>query len=492
MSGPVNATSLDAQQDVPTAEALAGELSQIRAYVDATNSHINYLETIAEETAEEQIGEIKRGLRDAHRGLERLEGRFAAVGEIKRQVWQIYRRLREFEEDMREGEDMSVRPVRTSSVRTTTGPRGIVRAPPAVRTESVINVPGQEVFEAGAIRVIQSQAPEGSERQTEVAQTGEGTWYLTPSTKSPRSRSKTPVSSNRDSWHDTMVVAPRRRPLMVPARARRRPLSVGDSILSTPEPLTGPDRCSFPEELARTRKEVIENVAREENRGGVGINEPRREREGSADGSLISQAVMTANPDPRICVPHLAYIKIHEVRDLKSWLSRHRYLRRSKRISKTEKLLHLLTLLQVGCRFESVAVLFSRTPREVLSACRQAFEGLLEMHSETMLPGRRASDRYLYPHLWHIVPNYGVLEDDASDGAYCPWKKEDICNVLVTLNLYIGRYRSQGGFALDGDILDWGRYIHVDDDEALFDVPHWIERLQTAPPESAAQQDTTT
>jgi hypothetical protein len=250
-----------------------------------------------------------------------------------------------------------------------------------------------------------------------------------------------------------------------------------------------PRAVTFPEELPKSRREVLESIAREERHKEAQLYKPLRQRQGSAEGWLVTQAVMTANSDPRVCLPHFAYIKIHEVRDLKLWLSKHRYLRKSRGISKTEKLLYLLTLLQVGCRFESVAVLFSRTPREVLASCKEAFEGLLELHSETMLPHRNILKKYFYPDLWHIVYNYGIEWEDGGDRGHCAWGREDICKVLLTLNIYIGRYRRQGCFALQGDIMDWGRYIHVDHDESTFDVPLWIQRLQAAPPDASMRQD---
>lgn len=261
-----------------------------------------------------------------------------------------------------------------------------------------------------------------------------------------------------------------------------------------------PSRLTFPSphELKKTRIEVIESVAREEARGGPNLNDPTRKREGSADGTLITQAITTADANPYICVPHLGYIKIHEVRDLKLWLSRHNYLHQGKRISKTEKLLHLLTFLQLGCRFESVAVLFSRRPSEVFASCCEVFNGLLELHSETMLPNRKTLHRYVYPHLWHIVHNYVLNEDwggkrsqRADNTNYLPWPKDDIRKVLITLNIYIGRYRAQGHFALTGDIMDWGRYIQAQEDEVMFDVPSWIERLQIAPARAATRARST-
>lgn len=262
-----------------------------------------------------------------------------------------------------------------------------------------------------------------------------------------------------------------------------------------------PERLTFPkaQELKKTRIEVIESIAREEARGGNGLNDPTRKREGSADGTLIAQAIMTADANPHICVPHLAYIKIHEVRDLKLWLSRHNYLHQGRRISKTEKVLHLLTLLQVGCRFESVAVLFSRRPKEVLASCKEVFNGLLELHSETMLPNRKMLHRYVYPHLWHIVHNYVQNAYDWNDKRsqrtdernYLPWPKDDIRKVLITLNIYVGRYRSQGHIALTGEIMDWGRYIQTLDEDVMFDVPHWIERLQIAPPRAPTRARST-
>jgi predicted metal-dependent hydrolase len=463
--------------------SLPSELTQIRAYIDAANYHIEHLQTVAEESAKEQIADARRGLKDAHRGLERLEGDFAFIGEIKREVWQTYRRLRDFEEIMRAGEEHRVRE-REAEAGTAVrdvgrSRRRVIRAVPAVWTESVVERPEYDTVasareEAGRVGGGDTRA--GARDVGEVVRDDE--WGLNVPDTARRLRAKTASARLGEGWPTATVRAPR----LVPVR---RPARLSKAFEDSPKPRA----VTFPEQLPKTRREVLESIAREESRAGPTLNDSTSRRQGSAEGWVITRAVMTGNSDPRVCLPHPAYIKIHEVRELKSWLSRHRYLRRSRGMSKTEKLLHLLTLLQVGCRFESVAVLFSRTPREVLSACKEAFEGMLEMHSETMLPNPKVAKRYLYPDLWHIVRNYGIEDEDGGDRGYLAWGREDIFKVLITLNIYIGRYRRQGRFALQGDILDWGKYIDMDRNEATFNVPRWIERLQTAPPEAGTGQD---
>lgn len=466
--------------EFPEDNTLPGELHQIQAYVDATNTHIHHLSSLVEPSAAEQIAQIKRGLKDAHRGLEKLEEQFAAVSDITREVWGTYRRLRELEEKLHRGEDLSIR---RDDAKVVSGGR-VVRAVPAIETASVASA-----LEGESAKVYDADADEGEE-EDEMGL--EGSEYLT-----PRGHI-TPRLIPSEEWSDTVVLPPKRVPIHIPTGAEvidmrhHKPIVVEGHRRGKSDPLVRSRKVEFPKVLAKTRREVIASIAEEESLPRNGIYEPGRKREGSADGWLISLAVMTANDDPRVCVPHLAYIKIHEVRDLKVWLQDHRYLRRSRGISKIEKVLHLLTVLQVGCRFESVAVLFSRTPLEVLHACREVFEGLLELHSETMLPGPGHMENYLYPHLWHIMGVYSAMKrsNNAAERVYYPWKKDDLCKVLVTLNLYIGRYRSQGELALDGPILDWGKYIDVDheEQEPPSDVPRWIERLQTAPPQMPTRQ----
>ncbi|KAF2743042.1 hypothetical protein M011DRAFT_529449 [Sporormia fimetaria CBS 119925] len=453
---PTPAPPMPPPHELQRTTTLTEELEQLRQHVDATNTHIHDLETIFEDQTRDQIVDIKRGLTDAHRGLEKLEERFVVVGELRKQVWQAYRRLRDFEEKMERGETMSIQDLSIAAPRA-------VQVVPAVRTASVANPGPLPVGETAQIVTPEER-------------------FVVPETfRSVKRGSHTPGSDVTEELQARIVPVgiPTRSHTISEARRSPRRRESGAEQKRRSEPVPAVHRWTD----GIGRGEVLARVGEEERRGEskdgrLELHDADRRRLGSSDGWQVTQAVMTANDEPWMVVPQLAYVKIHEVRGLKAWLASYGYVRSSRRrqLGRMEKLLHLLTLMQFGCRYESVAVLFSRTPREVLSACEEVFAGLLEMHSETMLPRRSVSKLFIYPHLWRIARAY-EREEENGPAPYV-WRREDVYKVLITLNMYIGRYRSQGGFALDGECLDWGRYIQVDQETQQLGVVSWLERLQ--------------
>jgi hypothetical protein len=126
-----------------------------------------------------------------------------------------------------------------------------------------------------------------------------------------------------------------------------------------------------------------------------------------------------------------------------------------------EKVLHCIELLQTGNRYETIATIFSRTPRQVESSCREVMEGLLNLHGFTMI---KARDQEMYTTVWGIwcrkyenPQNRHFFAED-----YYGYHWTDIGKVMVTLNLYIGRWREQGKFALEGPSLNWGKFFDAD------------------------------
>ncbi|KAF2713535.1 hypothetical protein K504DRAFT_334517, partial [Pleomassaria siparia CBS 279.74] len=204
----------------------------------------------------------------------------------------------------------------------------------------------------------------------------------------------------------------------------------------------------------RPKVGILAKIYEEEARASTELHDPDRVRMGSTSGWLITLAVMSGMEDDRYVLPKLACIKIHEVKDMKRWLLSNGYLQRSGAVSRIEKMLHFLFLLQMGCRMETIAIVFSRSPRQVHSSCKDVLQGVLEMHSETKLP--RTGKWPTYPQLWLMSQNYETAP--AWSKKYYPWTAVDFQMVVLTLNLYIGRYRKQGQFALEGPFLDWGRY----------------------------------
>jgi hypothetical protein len=64
-------------------------------------------------------------------------------------------------------------------------------------------------------------------------------------------------------------------------------------------------------------------------------------------------------------VPELAFLNTLEIRTLKIWCEERTGLAKSGIISRSEKLLHLVFLMQYRCGFGTIARWFSRTPRQV-------------------------------------------------------------------------------------------------------------------------------
>jgi hypothetical protein len=123
--------------------------------------------------------------------------------------------------------------------------------------------------------------------------------------------------------------------------------------------------------------------------------------------------------------------------------------------------MYLLILLEEGCRFEVIAVYFSRAPNDIVSACLEVSDGILELHDEMVLPPSKhgtPAQKYLYEHCWQIVQTHPARSEEGSGRQYYPWSFDELCKMLVTLNIFIGRFRRQGRFALDGPILNWGKY----------------------------------
>ncbi|KAF2128155.1 hypothetical protein P153DRAFT_405478 [Dothidotthia symphoricarpi CBS 119687] len=143
-----------------------------------------------------------------------------------------------------------------------------------------------------------------------------------------------------------------------------------------------------PEQIPQPRDEVLWRLEFEEDNENVFLQGPHRQRQGSCNGFILTDMIMCSMADPRFVMPCLNHIKFHEVRALKAWLCGANdggvcYIYKNGTVSRTEKLLQGLWILQTGYRFESVAVVFSRTPVQVREAWIEVMDGLLELHSFT-------------------------------------------------------------------------------------------------------------
>jgi hypothetical protein len=82
------------------------------------------------------------------------------------------------------------------------------------------------------------------------------------------------------------------------------------------------------------------------------------------------------------------------------------------------------------------------------------------MHGFTMI---KARDQEMYTTLWGIwCRKFGNPQDQQPAAYYYGFDWLDVGKVMVTLNLYIGRWREQGKLALDGPSLNWGRFFDAE------------------------------
>lgn len=117
--------------------------------------------------------------------------------------------------------------------------------------------------------------------------------------------------------------------------------------------------------VPKPRDEVIAHMRGEMHRTSVELHDPDKVREGSTSGWLTTLAIMSGLEDDRYVLPILTFIKVHEVKDMKKWLIDRGCLQRSGSVSRIERVLHFIFALQMGCRLEMIAVMFSRSPRQV-------------------------------------------------------------------------------------------------------------------------------
>ncbi|KAF2205310.1 hypothetical protein GQ43DRAFT_460024 [Delitschia confertaspora ATCC 74209] len=191
------------------------------------------------------------------------------------------------------------------------------------------------------------------------------------------------------------------------------------------------------------------------------LRDPDTARRGHYSGRQMTTAIMSGQkPMIDIDMPVLSFLKIHEIRALKKWLAENTTLSRSGIISRMEKLLQLIFLLQYGCRFERIASWFSCTPRTAQKCCMEVFIALLELHRRTSFP--KPSECPLYMSKWGALEWSMIASRRPKEvmrrsliGHY-PWSRSQLLKVIQTLNIWIGRYRAQGQSALFGPVFPWG------------------------------------
>jgi hypothetical protein len=451
-------------ENLPPTNTVQGELHQILAYVEATNTRLEYLEKVLDSSIMQQVIETQHGLKETHCRLERLQDRIPWVAEISRDIWHNYRRVKALGEKLRWPRDDIV----SKGDIGVGGSRGMstLKIVP-IEKDGVYDNQEEVDYEqkylmSGALPAKYAEGEIDEER------------YFMSGPLPVKEEAQTHPTLNSISWTTLDEGEARHNACSSLTFVENTPSEANDTEHDYSRPnraeqdravndtLASPSKRKSVRfaQVTKTPSEVRQSIEEEEAIELVSLHDPDRLREGSASGSSICNGIMFGVHNQTLVIPHLECIKAHEVRDLRDWLIKHKYLDQSmaSRISRTEKILQLITLLSKGYRFESVAILFSRTPNEVKSSCEEVFEGLLELHSEIMLPKGDFMGKYLYVHLWRIVGNYVLRQDEETGENYYPWGTEDICKVLITLNLCIGRIRKQGRFALEGPVLNWGKY----------------------------------
>ncbi|EAT81263.1 hypothetical protein HBI56_106620 [Parastagonospora nodorum] len=227
--------------------------------------------------------------------------------------------------------------------------------------------------------------------------------------------------------------------------------SAGSSVTCVSTPIL-----TNPEQLPQPRQEVLRRLKLSESSRSLYLARPDIVRRGSANGFCVAELVMGGVQDHRFVLPYLHFVRHEEVRALKQWLVERDFVRQSGSISRIEKVLHCVQLLQTGMRYESIAVVFSRTPRQVMESCHEVLRGLEVLYEETVQQGCEGK---VYEKLWGIARRYAIGQLGKVE-KYYGFKWEEIRRILVALNVYIGRWRGTAN-PFDGRLFRWGSYLDV-------------------------------
>ncbi|KAL5119736.1 hypothetical protein ACEQ8H_002342 [Pleosporales sp. CAS-2024a] len=215
-----------------------------------------------------------------------------------------------------------------------------------------------------------------------------------------------------------------------------------------------------PEQLPQPRHEVLRRLAVSECSRSLYLTRPEIARRGSANGFHIASLIMSDVSDNRFVLPFLHHIKLHEVRSLKQWLVDQNLVSQSGSISRTEKVLHCIQLLQTGMRYESIAVVFSRTPRQVMESCHEVMRGLERLYDKTV---DGLGDAETDEKRWGIARRYEIGQLSKVE-RYYGFKREEMQRVLVAVDAYTGRRRRVSTSSVESTVLEWGSYLDPKDD----------------------------
>ncbi|CAN9325183.1 unnamed protein product [Alternaria alternata] len=165
-----------------------------------------------------------------------------------------------------------------------------------------------------------------------------------------------------------------------------------------------------PQKIPQPRDEVKVRVQEEEANTDSVLRNPYKVRRGSCNGFMITEMTMHAIEDTRFVLPYLHYMKVHELRAIKEWLGNAGFIVSS---------------------------------------------GSMRNQAEYIV-------------LWGIWHKYTV--SDGKAGEYFGFDWTCLAKVLVSLNVYMGRWRMQGKFAMDGPAFAWGKFFVPNDSRCVLDT----------------------
>ncbi|KAI4921012.1 hypothetical protein J4E85_009127 [Alternaria conjuncta] len=430
----------------PSVDTIPDRLDDIKDYVRGVSSYIQWLQGLTEHERSNvtRVTEIKRELKSAHRDLEKLDANLyceigdeieALVKDAKRHAWRSYKNVVKLEERLRGpkgGGDTGVK------LRRISGPQNGGRRNTSTdngKVEAYVRGDAEEEKQAfeDALDVRRRSVVEGDHYEDTYLMSG----------GLPVGDIHPPVAVQR-AGRANAFEALRQLPRLIIHGA---PSQCSESLrLPTTHPL------KFPQ----PRDEVKLRVQEEEANMDPVLRNPYKERRGSCNGFMITEMTMQGIEDARFVLPYLHYMKLHELRAIKEWLSNAGFIASSGSMSRMEKALLCIQLLQTGCRYETLAVIHSRSPRQVMESCNEVMRALLQWHRMTVDDGD-IGDQAEYIVLWGIWHKYVV--SDGRAGLYFGFDWTCLAKVLVALNVYMGRWRMQGKFAMDGPAFAWGKFF---------------------------------
>ncbi|RAQ99178.1 hypothetical protein DDE82_008533 [Stemphylium lycopersici] len=391
-------------------------LDNIRDYVRGVNSYIHWLQGLTQHERSDvaRVTEIKRELKTAHRNLEKLftercrglgGDMEALVKDAMKHAWRSYRNVVKLEEELKG--------------------LAIGKALPLREKGAAMNGSDNEKDDEDDEKHIMSGALPVEDKIVDPNQRAGRADALERLRNLPQVPTRGMPSQNKSNLHSSET---------------------------------------NPEKVPQPRCEVKRRIQEEEASATPALRDPDRVRRGSCNGFMITEMTMKGLEEAHFVLPYLYHLKIHELRHLKEWLSNEGHIMSWGTISRMEKTLLCIQLLQTGCRYEALAVIHSRSPRQVKESCRQVMQGLLKWHGET-IGSEEVEGQAKYLALWGIWDKYVISDGRAR--LYFGFDWPHLAKVLLALNMYMGRWRMQGRFAMDGPAFVWGKFFVTESAEKV-------------------------